>query len=226
MYSYRRRNGGHLCECSGLGGSANGDGDIYVFNGAYWAISYAGAADLIDSLAVYNGKLYMGQGLTAGEGDIYTYTEARAATYPVKFSVGTGTSQNIGNLWFENKDEWGTSGGPGADVGVFKLSHALITTAGLYDVVEDYPTHDSSLSKGEIVAIDPYSAGYVVRAESESRSQLMGVISSDPGIRLSQESSSGHVPVALLGRGPVRGDPDRPSFSSGHPLPVSSRRGE
>ena len=210
---------------AGQGRSANGDGDVLIFNGAGWAVSYAGGADIIDSLAVYNGKLYAGQGLSATEGDVYTYTEARAATYPVKFSVGTGTSQKVGNLWFENEDEWGTTGGLSDDVGVFKVSHALITTAGLYDVVEDYPTHDSSLSKGEVVSIDPYSAGYVVRAGSESRSQLMGVISSDPGIRLSQESSSGHVPVALLGRVPVRVDPNGPAFSSGDPLTASTRAG-
>jgi len=211
---------------AGLGRSADGDGDVYVFNGAYWALSYAGAADLIDSLAVYNGKLYMGQGLTAGEGDIYTYTEARAATYPIKFSIGTGTSQNLGNMWFENDDEYGTSGGPGSNIGAFKLSHALITTAGLYDVVEDYPTYDATLSPGEIVAVDPYSAGYVTKADAGDRAKMVGVISTDPGIRLSQESSSGHVPVALLGRVPVRVDPNGPTFSSGDSLTISPHSGK
>src|SRR3970282_1674334 len=113
---------------AGVGYITGGFGDVIVCNPdandpdncdatGEWTVSFNGAEEEIAGVAVYNGK---------------TYAEARAATYPVKFSVGTGTSQKIGNLWFENKDEWGTSGGSGADVGVFKLSHALITTAGFF----------------------------------------------------------------------------------------------
>ncbi|MEX2053677.1 MAG: hypothetical protein WD940_01575 [Patescibacteria group bacterium] len=153
-------------------------------------------------------------------------TEARSSSYPFKFIVGSGASQKTGNLWFEDEDLYGTSGGPGANIGAFKLSHALITTAGLYDVVEDYPTYDSTLDPGDIVAIDPHSSGYVTKAGAEDRSKVVGVISSDPGIRLSQASTSGYVPVALLGRVPVRVDPNGPAFSAGDPLTISPRAGQ
>ena len=39
----------------------DGDGDIYVFDGASWSLSYDGGAISISALAVYDGKLYAAQ---------------------------------------------------------------------------------------------------------------------------------------------------------------------
>lgn len=50
------------------------DGDIFVYDGTNWSLSYDGPEVAITALAVYNGRLYAGQyGWDAGDGDILVF---------------------------------------------------------------------------------------------------------------------------------------------------------
>jgi len=52
----------------------DGEGDVYVFDGTSWALSFNGYRVAIRSLAVYDGKLYAGQyGWNYGDGQIYVF---------------------------------------------------------------------------------------------------------------------------------------------------------
>src|SRR5439155_710829 len=75
---------GKLYAGQGTAGNANGTGDIAVFDNTSWikppdagctasSGCFDGAADIIRAFAVYNGKLYAGQGDDAGEGDVLVF---------------------------------------------------------------------------------------------------------------------------------------------------------
>ncbi|MFA5138092.1 MAG: LamG-like jellyroll fold domain-containing protein [Elusimicrobiota bacterium] len=61
---------------AGKGGAADGDGDVLVYDGSGWNVSYAGSKLAIRSLAVHNGKLYAGQSGIAGDGDVFVFDGA------------------------------------------------------------------------------------------------------------------------------------------------------
>ncbi len=75
-----------------------------------------------------------------------------------------------------------------------------------FDVAEEYPTADPSLSAGEVVAFDEQRPGYVKRADDSAA--VVGIISTQPGLLLSEweNEASGpmQVPIALSGRVPLR----------------------
>ena len=85
-----------------LGGSAAGDGEVWAYNGSTWvmvggdAINSSWAAstyEYVQSLAVYNNKLYAGLGLTAGEAEVWEYNGsiwAQIGGDSVKSSWGAG----------------------------------------------------------------------------------------------------------------------------------------
>ncbi|TLY19906.1 MAG: DUF2341 domain-containing protein [Nitrospirae bacterium] len=75
---------GKLYAGQGTAGNTNGTGDIAVFDNTSWikppdagctasSGCFDGAADIIRAFAVYNGKLYAGQGDDAGEGDVLVF---------------------------------------------------------------------------------------------------------------------------------------------------------
>ncbi len=213
---------------AGLRGAAAGDdGDIWVLNGSSWAISQANTGyDSVSALIEYNGKLFAGLGTGTGDGDVQTYTEARSTTYPLKFAVGSGTSEIAGNLWFDKEDLFGTWGGQGGNVGVFKLSHSLISNAGAYDIAEDYPTRDDSLKPGNIVSIDTNEKGFIKKTSRPYDKNIVGVFSGKPGLRLSQTeqtiSGGSVIPIALVGRVPVNVSTENGPIKPGDYLTSSS----
>ncbi len=204
------------------GESASGDGDILTFDGSEWTTSYAGTQEEIVSLAEYNGKLYAGQGWGSGDGDVYVMTETGTSSYPLRFTAGVGAQERQGTLWFTDDDVFGTSGGPGANVGTFMMSHSLITAAGSYDLAEDYPTVDETLEAGEIVALDHNVAGSIRRADQSTRNQVIGVVSSRPGFLLSQGDRTGMRAVALVGRVPIKLSTENGPIKKGDELMLSS----
>lgn len=72
-------------------GRSSGDGDVLVCDPTIsgsanlcesgdWAISYNGTQESIESLATFNGRLYFGQGIGNGDGDIYICNPANAGS--------------------------------------------------------------------------------------------------------------------------------------------------
>jgi hypothetical protein len=110
----------------------------------------------------------------------------------ISFSANLQGSNNIG------------AGGTGS----FLFTHGIMTTTGAYDLAEDYPTRDDSLKAGELVSIDPSEYGFVKKTASANDSTVVGVYSTNPGFRLSQQDATINggraVPIALAGRVPVK----------------------
>jgi hypothetical protein len=199
-------------------GNSTGDGDIFTMTGSStWSTSYNGSQEEITSFAVYNGKLYAGQGNSTGDGDVLYMNQAATTSYPLRFAAGNSE----GTLWFSDESLWGAAG-PNGEVGVFKMSHALVTTAGSFDVAEDYPTADKSLEPGDIVAYDTRYDGYLKKASKDDRPLLAGVVSGQPGFLLSSSDRKGNIPTALVGRVPVKATAENGEIAIGDSVTISN----
>jgi len=108
---------------------AGGHGVMYSKDaGQSWltenmSLSYNGTQEYINSLAVYNGKLYAGQGYSTGDGDIYvfdgnTWTKSfegaqeyinSLAVYNGKLYAGQGYSTGDGDIYVFDGNTWSLS---------------------------------------------------------------------------------------------------------------------
>jgi hypothetical protein len=202
-------------------GNGTGDGDIFSMTGSStWATSYNGSQEEITSFAVYNGKLYAGQGNGTGDGDVLYMNQVATTSYALKFAAGNST----GDLWFAEESLFGASG-PNGEIGTFKLSHALVTSAGAFDVAEDYPTADKSLMPGDIVSFDPNRTEHLEKATKEKESLIAGVVSGQPGFLLSSDDREGMVPTALVGRVEVKVSDENGPIEVGDSVTISSEAG-
>ncbi|OGL34495.1 hypothetical protein A3F05_01735 [Candidatus Saccharibacteria bacterium RIFCSPHIGHO2_12_FULL_47_17] len=103
------------------------------------------------------------------------------------------------------------------------------TSMTLYDVAEDYPTKDLTLTPAEIVALDETQGVFVKRANSDS-DILLGVISANPAVHLggfngAQFADERQVAVALTGRVPVKVSGEGGSINIGDRITLSSVAG-
>ncbi|MDO8635350.1 MAG: LamG-like jellyroll fold domain-containing protein, partial [Dehalococcoidia bacterium] len=99
------------------------NGDVLVFDGSSWSTSYTGSQEAIYALAVYNGKLYAGQGYSSNSGDVLVFdgstwstsydgsTEAiyALAVYNGKLYAGTGIGTGEANILVFDGNTWSTS---------------------------------------------------------------------------------------------------------------------
>ncbi len=120
-------------------------------------------------------------------------------------------------------------GNSAADTGAFIFDHAIQTRNGSYDVAEDYPTRDDTLRPGDVVAIDPNERGFVKKTTQAYDYTALGVYSTNPALRLSQQDSAidgGRIiPVALAGRVPVNVSTESGEIKPGDYLTPSSTPG-
>ena len=83
--------------------------------------------------------------------------------------------------------------------------YAVSTSISGIDVAENYPTLDSSIEAGDVVIADTSNSQFIVKATSSYDTNLLGVISTAPGMLLGWDKLSDVVrPVALAGRVPVK----------------------
>jgi len=66
-----------------------------------WDQAYDGAQEQILSLAVYDGKLYAGQGMSTGDGDVYRYTSTGTTTAytPLQYAYDTNALMYSVHEW-------------------------------------------------------------------------------------------------------------------------------
>ena len=169
----------------------------------------------------YNGTMYVGTGDGAnGTGSMYSWSKTLGSSYALKFDSG---GSNFATVTFSTGSGQFTNNSNG---GSFIMSHGLMTSAGAYDVAEDYPTRDETLRPGDIVEVDPNEKGYVRRSTSAYAHGLLGVYSEKPGFRLSQKGDSIDgspvIPVALAGRVPVSVSTENGAVEAGDYLTSSS----
>ena len=158
----------------------------------------------VTSLIEYNKTLFVGtDDSTTGVAAIYSWEKNQNTSYQLQFQStpgNTGGISFIGDVQTSNFNQGNT--------GSFIFTHGIMTTTGAYDLAEDYPTRDDSLNAGELVSIDPSEYGFVKKTAVANDSTVVGVYSTNPGFRLSQQDSSidggRAVPIALAGRVPVK----------------------
>ena len=109
------------------------------------------------------------------------------------------------------------------------LSGTLTTSVGNYDVAEDYPTQDSTLSAGDVLTVDPNHDGHVIKSSTPYENTVIGVYSENPGFRLSEKDNmiqgDKAIPVALTGRVPVNVSTKNGPIHKGDYLTSSSMPG-
>jgi hypothetical protein len=123
-----------------------------------------------------------------------------------------------------------------------------ITQSGSPDIAENVRVSDTTIEGGDVVMIDQQSAisnqqsaeediynRFVAKkADAPYSKQLLGVISSDPGIVLNSsknviydnlKSQANERPLAIAGRVPVKIDPDSEPIEAGDALTSSNKPG-
>jgi hypothetical protein len=185
-------------------------GSLYEFNpsaasSSHWVLvtSSTGAfgaqtgVDEANSMIDFNGTAYIGTSDDVN-GGIYTYTKTYDNSYGLRFDGGGA----IGRISFAGAEQANDASGRS---GTFLFTHAVSLGAGAFDYAEDYPTLDETLEAGEVVQIDTSLGEFIKRAES--RKNFIGIISENPGFRLSRNTDTAdarYIPVALSGRVPVK----------------------
>ncbi|OGY26664.1 MAG: hypothetical protein A2Z24_01040, partial [Candidatus Woykebacteria bacterium RBG_16_44_10] len=103
----------------------------------------------------------------------------------------------------------------------------ICTDAGDADLAEIYPTNDTTIQPGELVSIDPNLQNGVLRTTKSYDQYLMGVVSTSPGLVIGSNEGIGRwmVPVALVGRVPVKVNSENGPIRPGDLLTSSSKPG-
>ncbi|HLD01259.1 MAG TPA: MerR family transcriptional regulator, partial [Patescibacteria group bacterium] len=191
------------------------------------------AIDMVTMLNSYNDTLFAGTHEIM-KAEVYSVSGiSLGKSYALKFHstpvLGGGEQnslENLGSIQFlaSTSAQLNSAGGR---TGSFLFSHSILTSTGAYDVAEDYPTRDETLEPGDIVSIDQNEREMVGKSKGVSDTGMIGVYSEDPGFRLSQKEgafSSGTktVPVAMVGRVPVKVSMENGAIKNGDPITVSS----
>ena len=103
----------------------------------------------------------------------------------------------------------------------------ICTDAGDADLAEIYPTNDTTIQPGELVSIDPNLENGVLRTTKAYDKALLGVVSTSPAITIGGTGGVGKwmVPVALVGRVPVKVSNENGPIAPGDLLTSSSTPG-
>jgi len=94
----------------------------------------------------------------------------------------------------------------------------------LKDLAEIYPTNDSSITSGEVVALDPTLTNGIQRSSKPYDTNVLGVVATKPAMVIGNTEGNGidGKPVALSGRAPVKVSTENGSIKSGDVLTSSS----
>jgi hypothetical protein len=111
--------------------------------------------------------------------------------------------------------------------GTISVTHYDLTIQNVFqgaDLGEVYYAIGDQPAPGELVSLDPSGEGLVRRTTSSSKDGVLGVISTRPGLVLSETSPYGGAPVvvALSGRVPVKVTAERGEIRPGDALSVAS----
>ncbi|GAG18680.1 unnamed protein product, partial [marine sediment metagenome] len=104
--------------------------------------------------------------------------------------------------------------------------YAESNSIGLIDLAENYPSNQD-LEPGEVVTTDPDNPVYVIRSTGEYQQEVIGVVSTNPGVLLGGFSYDEYPaeqlkPIALSGRVPTKVNSENGPIEVGDPLTSSS----
>jgi hypothetical protein len=223
LYSYNGRlyggsrtgaNTGALYEYQQTGAGAE---DWVLMNTTRGTFGANASVDNISTMVAYNGTLYIGTQET-NVASMYTWSKTSKNSYGLKFDSGLSNFAEISFVGTEQKND------NGGQHGTFVFSHAVSLKAGGFDYAEDYPTYDETLEPGDVVAIDSGYVEYIKRADGTT--PAIGIYSKNPGMRLQKpdsvmETGERWVPVALVGRVPVKVSTENGPIKAGDSLTLS-----
>jgi hypothetical protein len=135
-----------------------------------------------------------------GTGDVYDFTtDTYSQTQAFYYAIESSTSGTIAFLGYT----WGSSGGA--------------------DVAEEYLVEDESIAPGDVVSISETGSLYIERSEASSTQPVFGIVSTKPGVRLTDlpKYTTNNRPVALTGRIPVKISEENGAIKSGDRLTLS-----
>lgn len=102
--------------------------------------------------------------------------------------------------------------------------YASTTAITAIDLAENYPTNDTTLEAGDLVAIDISNPVFIAKASAENKEHILGAISTAPGVLLGRRMEYAR-PVALAGRVPVKVNDENGPIKIGDPITLSSTPG-
>lgn len=210
------------------------DGDNWIVrSNAAGQLASAGTSniDKVTTLIPYNDFLYAGTAevnpTTTTAAEVYSFKKVTDQSYALKFQSAVQNTHDInsplneGNIAFMASASANHQG-----TGSFLFSHGIQTRNGFYDIAEDYPTRDDSLTPGDLVSIDPSEKSFVKKSEGLNDDAIIGIYSENPALRLSQPDASidgaKAIPVALAGRVEVKVSSENGPIKPGDYLTSSS----
>ncbi len=214
---------------AGSTNNSGGTGALYEYDGqnGSWSLVNTtrgtfGAETSIDGISAmieYNGVMYVGtDDGSSGNASVYTWSKTSANSYGLEFDSG---SNNFGKISFM----LGTQQQDEQHAGSFIFSHSVAMQSNAFDYAEDYPTYDTSLKPGDVVMIDPENKDFVKKADGTM--PVVGIYSENPGLRLQKSQNTpdmggeSWIPVALVGRVPLKVSDENGQIKSGDALTVS-----
>jgi hypothetical protein len=102
---------------------------------------------------------------------------------------------------------------------IYTSANGSVRTGGA-DLAENYSSQEF-LEKGEVVAIDPINDHSVKKALYQNQSDVVGVVSSDPGFVAGSYTEDSY-PIALVGRVPVKVSTENGMIKAGDYLTAAS----
>lgn len=173
--------------------------------------NYSGQAqDLRITITTAGGTSALGSGWTETGGDIYRATG----------SVGIGdatpdtTLKVVGSLCVKSD----ANNCAGSTAGTIYANNTSLQSA---DLAEMYKVTDETIEAGDLVSISRESGREIEKANIFNQNNLMGVISTSPGLIMNDGRKDGYRPVALVGRVPVKIVIGSISMKTGDPISVS-----
>ncbi|MBI3335120.1 MAG: hypothetical protein HY001_01305 [Candidatus Portnoybacteria bacterium] len=108
--------------------------------------------------------------------------------------------------------------------------YSAATAMTVYDVAENYPTKDETLTFAQIASLDKDRGVFVKKATQGERNLLLGVVSEKPAVLLggfngAQFKQERQVAIALSGRVPVYVNTEGGDIAIGDSLTISSQAG-
>jgi hypothetical protein len=183
-----------------------------------------------DAVAGYDTYLRLNPDLGFSSG-VYTPGAFRADGNVTFNGTATFAGLVYGNLktqWLESQIDAGYN--VGTSTHRYAEMHAVVFKGSLLagpDLAESYKSDDKTLEPGTLVSWDNNNAIKITKALKENSTELAGVISSNPGIMLSDESgySKEGSPLSLTGRAPVKVSIQNGNIKVGDPLTISDTPG-
>ena len=180
----------------------------------------SGVVDAVVSSVELSGSLYIGTEDSGGVGSVYTWSKTSTNSFALKFQ-GVANDNTFGSISFVRDQQAYDANGR---QGTFIFSNPVSLSTGAFDFAEDFPTYDTTLESGDIVAIDPDNIDFVKKADGTT--PAIGIYSTNPGLLLQKpkdvaDTGETWIPIALVGRVPLKVTTENGPIKAGDSLTLS-----